>query len=1012
MKGLIKWAAAWLLLWHAPLLHAQETFPPSGVSDPREGLHAFTNATIYTRYDRKLDRATLLIRKGKVEAVGTDVPIPEGAVVHDLEGKTIYPSFIDMYTDYGMPKVEKQRARSSTGRFGRKPQPLSSRKGAWAWNEALKVDFRAHAHFTADDKKAEAFRKAGFGSVLTHRMDGIARGTGALVTLAKGRAHELIVKERASNHLSFNKGTSRQDYPSSLMGAIALLRQTYYDARWYAEVGRKEEINNSLEAWNEVQHLPQIFEVRDKWEVLRAHRLGKEFGVQYIFKGAGDEYQRLDELKATGAAFILPLDFPDAYDVEDPLDAMQVSLRQMKHWELAPLNPARLEQAGIAFALTTHGLKKPTELLTNLRKAVRYGLSKEGALKALSWTPARLLGVSDRLGSLEPGKLANFLITSGDLFDDETKIYENWIEGQQFVVKQIPEVDLTGTYELQVGPQRWTLTVGGKPESPKMKLHIDDSTQLELKHRYVHGRITLSWSPKGEKGKVRLSGVVEKSQWWGRGQWVDGSWVDWKAVPSTEAVDKGEQQQAPQRQKKEKEEEDPLADIGQVWYPFTAYGWTERPKPQTYLIKRATVWTNEDEGILEQTDVLIRNGKIAKVGKDLSARDAILIDAQGMHLTPGIIDEHTHIAITRGVNEGTQASSAEVRVGDVVNPEDINIYRQLSGGVTVAQQLHGSANPIGGQSSIIKFRWGATDEGMKFEGADAFIKFALGENVKQSNWGDNFRSRFPQTRMGVEQVYVDYFTRAREYGELKRSGKPYRVDLELEALLEIMEGKRYITCHSYRQSEINMLMKVAERFGFRVNTFTHILEGYKVADKMAKHGAGASTFSDWWAYKFEVYEAIPYNGALMHAQGVTVAYNSDDAEMARRLNQEAAKAIKYGGLSEEEALKLVTLNPAKLLHIDHRVGSIREGKDADLVLWSAHPLSVYARAEMTFVDGIKFFDRKEEAALRRRNEQERNRLIQKMLRAKKNGARTQRPTPRMHRLYHCDDLTDEIGGEE
>src|SRR5690606_32513491 len=258
-------------------------------------------------------------------------------------------------------------------------------------------------------------------------------------------------------------------------------------------------------------------------------------------------------------------------------------------------------------------------------------------------------------------------------------------------------------------------------------------------------------------------------------------------------------------------------------------------------------WTNTDQGIRSNTDVLIRDGKIARVGQVKAMPNAVIIDANGMHLTPGIIDEHSHIAISRGVNEGTLASSAAVRIGDVLNSEDINIYRQLAGGVTTSQILHGSANPIGGQSALIKLRWGADPEGLKFEGADPFIKFALGENVKQSNWGPENTVRCPQTRMGVEQVYEDHFTRAREYGELKQSGKPYRKDLELETLLEILEGERFITCHSYVQSEINMLMHLAERYGFQVNTFTHILEGYKVADKMAEHGAAGSTFSDWWA---------------------------------------------------------------------------------------------------------------------------------------------------------------------
>jgi imidazolonepropionase-like amidohydrolase len=341
----------------------------------------------------------------------------------------------------------------------------------------------------------------------------------------------------------------------------------------------------------------------------------------------------------------------------------------------------------------------------------------------------------------------------------------------------------------------------------------------------------------------------------------------------------------------------------------------------------------------------------------------------------------------------------------VVNSEDINIYRQLSGGVTAAQILHGSSNPIGGQSAIIKFRWGFAPEEMKYEHARPFIKFALGENVKRSRSSSN--DRFPNTRMGVAQVYEDHFTEAKKYGEMKRSGKPYRTDLELECILEILESQRFITCHSYRQSEINMLMKVAEKFNFRVNTFTHILEGYKVADKMAEHGVGGSSFADWWAYKFEVYEAIPHNGAIMHEQGVTVAFNSDDAEMARRLNQEAAKAVRFGGVSEEDALKFVTLNPAKLLHIDQYTGSLKPGKDADVVLWSDHPLSVYAKADMTFVDGIKFFDRQEDLRKREEVAAERNRIIQKMLAEKKDGGKMQRPSWRQGSHYHCDSEEDE-----
>jgi imidazolonepropionase-like amidohydrolase len=341
-------------------------------------------------------------------------------------------------------------------------------------------------------------------------------------------------------------------------------------------------------------------------------------------------------------------------------------------------------------------------------------------------------------------------------------------------------------------------------------------------------------------------------------------------------------------------------------------------------------------------------------------------------------------------------------MADVVDPKDLDLYRNLAGGVTTAQLLHGSANPIGGQSALLRLKWGETADNLLFEGADGFIKFALGENVKQSNW-QSF-SRFPQTRMGVEQVFVDYFTRAKEYQKLKASKQAYRYDEELETLVEILESKRFITSHSYVQSEINMLMKVAEQFDFRINTFTHILEGYKVADKMAAHGVGGSTFSDWWAYKYEVKDAIPYNAAIMTNAGVTVAINSDDAEMSRRLNQEAAKTMKYGGMSELEAWKTVTLNPAKLLHIDDKVGSIAIGKDADVVLWSGHPMSVYSKAEKTLIQGAVYFDIEKNKALRETIAKERMYLTKLMLDVKASGGATIAPVQNKKERFTCDTL--------
>jgi imidazolonepropionase-like amidohydrolase len=325
--------------------------------------------------------------------------------------------------------------------------------------------------------------------------------------------------------------------------------------------------------------------------------------------------------------------------------------------------------------------------------------------------------------------------------------------------------------------------------------------------------------------------------------------------------------------------------------------------------------------------------------------------------------------------------------------------------------LHGSANPIGGRSAIVKWKWGLTADEMLYQNQPKFIKFALGENVKQSNWGIDNPTRFPQTRMGVEQVFTDYFQRAKEYdlawktfnsSSRKDSKKAPRVDIEMQTLSEILNNKRFITCHSYVQSEILMLMNVADKMGFKINTYTHILEGYKVANEMKAHGVGASTFSDWWAYKFEVNDAIPFNGAIMHRAGVLVAYNSDDAEMSRRLNQEAAKAIKYGGISEEDAWKFVTLNPAKMLHIDDKVGSIKVGKDADLVLWNDNPLSIYAKAEKTLIEGVVYFDLDKESQKQKDIATERAMLIGQMLSEKNAGASTQAPKKKEKIHYECD----------
>ena len=981
---------------------AQVTFPVNGVADPRVGCYAFTHATLVKDGQSTLPNATLVIRDGLIVSAGTDVTIPKDAAVIDCSGKYIYPSFIDIYSDYGIPAPERQ----GRGFDFRAPAQMNSNtKGSFNWNQAIHPETEGAHLFVVDDAKAKPLRDDGFGTVLTHLHDGIARGTGVVVTLAAEKENLVIVKEKASAHYSLSKGTSSQSYPSSLMGVIALLRQTYLDAEWYKHQTTHEGVNLSLQAWNEEQSLPQIFDAGDKWNDIRADRIGDEFGVQYIIKAGGNEYQRIPEVAATKAALIVPLNFPQAMDVEDPNAARFVSLADMKHWELAPTNPGALEKAGIPFCLTTADMKDQKQFLANLRKALEYGLTEAKALDALTKEPATLLGVYNKVGSLDAGKLANFLITNGPVFGEKTSIVENWIQGKKYAVKEEAWKEIRGQYTLVVSGAGGSTTYTLDVKSPSSANVIAKDT-LTGKFSYDGQLIALSFGgaaggkPGGEGRRgagvtVRLSGVTNGAVWNGNGTDSAGNIVTWTATfaqAGTAAADSTKKRSL---------------HLGKVVYPFDGYGMDTLPKQEDLLIKNAMVWTNEKEGRLESTDVLVKNGKIAAIGKGLTAASARVIDGTGKHLTPGIIDEHSHIA-AMSINEGAQSVTSEVRIGDNLNPEDINIYRQLAGGVTSSHILHGSANTIGGQTQLIKLRWGVDDEGLKFRNWDPFIKFALGENVKRTTSSNN--NRFPDTRMGVEEVLMDAFTRAVDYQrERKASPGTTRRDLELDALVEILEKKRFITCHSYVQSEITALIRVADKFNFRVNTFTHILEGYKVADKMKEHGSNASTFSDWWAYKMEVQDAIAYNATIMTKVGLNVCINSDDAEQARRLNQEAAKSVKYGGMSEEDAFKMVTLNPAKALHVSDRVGSLKVGKDADLVLWSDNPLSIYARPEKTIVDGTVYYDIDRDLELRKSITTERNRLIQKMLAEKKSGTDMAPARPSWHIVLSCGDHSHHDG---
>lgn len=1008
--------AAVISIVYVKNISAQTTFPSNGAPNPVHTIFAFTNAAIHTDYENTISNGILIIQDGKVLAAAEKAAIPQNAVVYDLKGKHIYPSFIDLYSTFGLPE-------SVIIKDTKKPGPPSEiKKGAYGWNPAIKADADAYREFTYNKEKADELKKSGIGVVLTSSKEGIVRGSGTLVNLSNQKENELIIKDKAAGFYSFSKGSSPEQYPGSLTGAIALLRQTYYDAKWYKENSNKTEYNISLDALNNLIPLPAIFEANDKYNALRAAKVGKEFGVKYIIKAGGNEYQRISEIQETYSKYILPVNYPDAPDVEDPLDAEEISLAELKHWELAPTNAAEFEKNGIQFCFTAYDLKEKNQFLSNIRKAIRYGLSEKAALKALTANPASFIGQSANIGALKPDMYANFFISNKNIFEDDAVIYQHWSNGQPSVYEDIAMPDIRGNYRLVTNEGKlFDVIINGELSKPSGTIKMD-TTRRKLSIAFKNDLAAISFN-QDSVNTARLNANYNEQQksFIGKGQWANGEWFDFTMNFTSADTSKSK---TPDAKKK--------PETGKVYYPFCAYGESLpesdgvfkdafnkfKNRYSAILIKNATIWTNEGDSLLKDQDVYVVEGKIVRIAPNIDAPKlafAKIIDAKGMHLTPGIIDEHSHIALSGGVNEWAQASSAEVRMGDVINPEDINIYRQLSGGVTSAQLLHGSANPVGGQSQIIKLRWGYGPEEMKYEKAPGFIKFALGENVKQGNGpGSN---RFPQTRMGVEQTYIDIFTRAREYKKqldefAKTSAKQKgivvspRKDIELDAIVEILDSKRFITCHSYVQSEINMLMHVADSFHFKINTFTHILEGYKVADKMKAHGASASTFADWWAYKMEVMEAIPYNAALLTKMGVNSCINSDDAEMGRRLNQEAAKSIKYGGLTETEALKLVTLNPAKALHIDDKVGTIKVGKVADLVLWTDNPLSIYAKVDKTIIDGQIYFDREEDKKLREEIKKEKARLVNKLIIEKQKGGKTVRPSGKKPHLYHCDTIEE------
>ncbi|MBL0921079.1 MAG: amidohydrolase family protein [Phycisphaerales bacterium] len=976
--------------------------PPNGPRpvDPR--WHALTGATVTTRPGETIENATIVIRDGVIVSVGAGGAAPNGARVWDVSGLHVYPGLIDAHVPVDAPA------------------PDAKAPGAH-WNDRVIPQRSALSGPGLSDKDREAFRKLGFTAAAIAPKGGVFRGSGAVITLgdspSESEAGVDAVNSRAFHEVSFEtRGFGDASYPGSQMGAIALIRQTLSDAQWRAEDVSSYAAHpgsrsrpmpaDALDALRPgVDQPPLLFDVSNELEALRAAKIAREFDRKAMLVGSGLEFRRLDAIKEAGVALIVPLNFPETPKVQTQAEIESVGLRELMTWEQAPTNPRRLDGAGVTVALTTDKLRKREDFMKNVRRAIEHGLPEDRALAMLTTVPARLLGVEDRLGEIAPGRIANLIVVKGTLFDEKSELRDVWVDGVRHEIKAAPELDIDGAWTavfgVDGGPEA-KLTVkskDGKEHSVTAK--VGDKEMKSRAFRATQNRIHFILDSHDEpKGAYSMSAVVVGDELLGTGTDPAGSTFRWTAArapaeePEADAKDGDKPApDADDEKSKESQKDKKKPEVPETFgYPFGPYALDALPAQDDLFISNATIWTSGPQGVIRNGSIYVKGGKIAAVGADLRAPAGVrTIDAAGRHVTPGLIDAHSHTGISGGVNEGTQAITSEVRIADVIDPDAAGWYRELAGGLTAVNQLHGSANPIGGQNSVVKIRWGVRhpDE-MPFEGAPSGIKFALGENVKQSNWGERNTTRYPQTRMGVETIIADAFTAARDYAARRdawgrmsandrRGQLPPARDLELEALAEILAGERLVHCHSYRQDEILMLCRIAERFGFRIGTFQHVLEGYKVADAIKGAAIGGSSFSDWWAYKFEVIDAIPENGAIMHEVGVCVSFNSDSDELARRMNTEAAKAVKYGGVSPEEALKFVTINPAKQLGIEKMTGSLEVGKDADLAIWSGDPLSAFSRCEATFIDGREYFSLESDRAHRQRITAERHRIIQKIL---------------------------------
>jgi imidazolonepropionase-like amidohydrolase len=968
-----------LALLAAGALEAQQATriePVTGLRDNATGFHALVGARVVTAPGQVLPNATIVIRNGLITAVGATVQPPAGARVWDLTGLTVYPGFIDAHADLGADAV-----------------PQGGDVGPTHWNPQVRAWFSTTANLKDDSTRRAALRSLGFGAALAVPKQGIFRGTASVVHLGDAGPRERVLRPDLVQSVGFQRSFQLGGmYPNSAMGTIALMKQTFMDAEWYIRAwgayeasGRAllpPETSEALAALGPVVQgkQPVLFQTESEEEYLRAYKLAQEYRLTPWFRGSGQEYRLVDVLKGRTQPLVVPLAFPDAPNVSSPEAALNASLAELRHWYLAPTNPAQLAAAGIPFAITADGLSSLTQFLPNLRVAVARGLAPDKALAALTTVPATWLGIERTHGTIAAGKAANLVVSEGDLFTEEATVRDVWVQGTRYGVTRPPQVDPRGTWTIASQDPGTFKTATIRLEGPLNRIRgtIEAAgrrpvTLASVRVTAETGRLeaTFNGEPFGLEGAVLLAGSVRGEDFFG---WMslpngtDANYTGTRTEPFEGAARGAVAVKVPQ------------LDLPFI-RPAMEFGRSAPPpQPAAVVVRNATVWTSGPQGRLENADLLVQGGKVVRVGQKLAApAGALEIDATGKHVTPGLIDPHTHAGVS-AVNESGFAIVPEVQMGDVITHNNIWFYRQLAGGLTTTMIKHGSANPIGGENVFVKTRWGSLPDEYKIQGAPRTVKFALGENPKRSP------TRYPNTRMGVQEIIRDHFLAARDYEkewkrwEATKTGIPPRRDLRMEAILDILDKKLLVSSHGYRGDEFLALIRLAEEFGFKVQTLQHGVEAYKIADELKRAGVAAVVWSDWGAFKLEAYDATSYNAKLLLEAGVVTSLHSDDNEISTRMNWEAGKLLR-SGVSEIDALKTVTINAAKAVAIDGRIGSLEPGKDADFVIWNGNPLSQFTKAEQTWVDGRRYFSLEEDKALREEIAKQRAQLIQAVLAA-------------------------------